>query len=94
MLDTIKAYLKLNHSFEDELLNALIKMALQLIEGVTGVKYNEADEVYKLLICYLVAHYYENRQAVGEKNMTEMPYTIQHLMAHIGVRGDYEPGET
>lgn len=93
MLNTIKAYLKLNHSYEDELLNAFIKTALQLIEGITGVKYNEADEVYKLLVCYLVAHYYENRQAVGEKNMTEMPYTIQHLMAYIGVRGDYEPGE-
>lgn len=93
MLSTIKAYLKLSHGFEDELLNAFIQTAMQLVKDTTGVKYNEADEVYKLLICYLVAHYYENRQAVGEKNMTELPYTIQHLMAHIGVRGDYEPGE-
>lgn len=92
MLDTIKTYLRINNNIEDKLLEALIKTALQLVKDVTGIEYNEADEVYKLLICYLAAHYYENRQAVNEKSMTEMPYTIQHLMAHIGVRGDYEPG--
>ncbi len=94
MLSDVKEYLKINYYDEDELINALIKTAKQLIKDTTGVSYNEADEVYKLLIRYLAAHYYENRQAVGEKNMTELPYTIQHLMAHIGVRGDYEPGET
>ena len=92
MLEKIKAFLKLNNNIEDELLETLITAAKQLVKSVTGIEYNEADEIYKLLICYLAAHYYENRQVVGEKNMTQMPYTIQHLMAHIGVRGENEPG--
>ncbi|MCX4275821.1 MAG: head-tail connector protein [Candidatus Gastranaerophilales bacterium] len=94
MLETVKAYLKIDFSQEDKLIETLINAAKRLILDTTDVDYNEADETYKLLVCYLVAHYYENRQAVSEKNMEVMPYTIQHLMAHIGVRGDYEPRKT
>lgn len=90
MLDDIKQYLRVTHNLDDEMLNGLIATAKQLIIEKTGIEYKEGDGAYLMLIRFLVAHFYENREAVGEKAMSEMPYTIQHLMVHIALRGEYD----
>ncbi len=90
MLEDIKQYLRISHNLDDNMLEGLIKAAHQLIIEKTGTTYKEGDEAYLMLVRFLVAHFYENREAVGQKAMSEMPYSIQHLMVHIATRGEYD----
>lgn len=89
-LEETKQYLRISYENDDTYIESLITMAKQLIKEQTGVEYVEGDEVYKMTILQAVAHFYDKREAYSEKAVTTVPYTLDCLIKHIGMRGDYQ----
>jgi len=87
-LDTIKKYLRIEHTKDDDFLTNQIESAKFYIKNTTGVEYTDGDLTYDDLIMYFVQHRYDNRVAVSDKAAVEMPYTITELMQHIALRGE------
>lgn len=88
MLKNIKKYLKVEHDVEDELIQDFIEWAKALIKAKTGQTFKENDVLYKDLIRLLVAYRYYNRNAIGEKNLSEYPYSITELLKTLAFRGN------
>lgn len=87
MLDSIKKYLKVDHEVEDELIQDLIEWSKAFIKEKTGQEYDEKDLLQKDLIRLLVAYRYYNRNAIGEKTLSEYPYSITELLKTLAFRG-------
>lgn len=87
MLDSIKKYLKVDHEVEDELIQDLIEWSKAFIKEKTGQEYDENDLLQKDLIRLLVAYRYYNRNAIGEKTLSEYPYSITELLKTLAFRG-------
>jgi uncharacterized phage protein (predicted DNA packaging) len=86
-LSDIKNYLRIDHDVDDTFLTSLIETAKAFVEEKTGVKYIAGDNVYELAIKCVVAHFYDKRESVTDKEKEIVPYTMDCLLAHIGVRG-------
>ncbi len=86
-LNEIKQYLRIGHDIDDPYLMELISFSKKFIEEQTGVSYSEKDDVYKIAIKQVVAHFYDKREAVSEKTNIVVPYTMDCLIKHIGIRG-------
>lgn len=89
MLEKVKNYLRISHNIDDVYLSDLIEMSKSFIKEQTGVAYNEKDDVYTMTIQQVVAHFYDKRESVSEKSNFVVPYTMDTLIKHIGVRGDF-----
>ncbi len=85
-LSEAKQYLRISHTQDDTYINELVKMSEQLIEEQTGVKYSDEDKVYKMAILQAVAHFYDKRESFSEKSAVTVPYTLDGLIKHIGMR--------
>lgn len=88
-LEETKKYLRISYDNDDTYISGLVTMAQQLIKEQTGVEYIEGDEVYKMAILQVVAHFYDKRESYSEKSITTVPYTMDCLIKHIGMRGAY-----
>lgn len=86
-LKDIKQYLRISHDIDDDYIKELVEMSKQLIEEQTGVIYSESDKVYEMTIKQVVAHFYDKRESFSEKSAVEVPYTMDSLIKHIGMRG-------
>jgi len=86
-LEETKKYLRIAYSNDDAYIESLITMAKQLIKEQTGVEYKDSDEVYKIAVFQAVAHFYDKRESYSEKSITTVPYTLDCLIKHIGIRG-------
>lgn len=86
-LKDIKQYLRISHDMDDDYIKELVEMSKQLIEEQTGVIYSESDKVYEMTIKQVVAHFYDKRESFSEKSAVEVPYTMDSLIKHIGMRG-------
>ena len=86
-LEETKDFLRITYDNDDNYINELISMAEKYIEEQTGVEYKEDDKVYKIAILQVVAHFYDKRESVSEKNAVIVPYTMDSLIKHIGIRG-------
>ena len=82
-----KQYLRIAYSNDDTFITSLVTMAKQLIKEQTGVEYTNGDEVYKIAVFQAVAHFYDKRESYSEKSITTVPYTLDCLIKHIGLRG-------
>lgn len=87
MLENIKKYLKVEHNIEDELIQDFIEWAKGYIKAKTGQKFKKDDVLYTDLIRLLVTYRYYNRNAIGEKNLSEYPYSITELLKTLAFRG-------
>ncbi len=79
-LEDVKSYLRVQHNLEDTFITGLINTAKILIKDETGVEYVENDEIYELLIKFIVQHYYNTRASASDKTVYEIPYTLKYLM--------------
>lgn len=86
-LDEVKNYLRIGHDEDDTYIENLITMSKQLIKEQTGVEFKEEDDVYKMAVLQAVAHYYDKRESYSEKTAVAVPYTLDCLIKHIGMRG-------
>lgn len=89
-LEETKKYLRISYDNDDDFITELIKTAEQLVKEQTGVSYADGDGIYKTAILQIVAHFYDKRESYSEKSITTVPYTMNGLIQHIGIRGDYK----
>lgn len=103
-LETIKEYLKVDHDDEDVLLTSLISAAegfTQKTTGKTQVKTGvdelgvttyaaiNTDELYNLCVKLMVAHWFENRAVQTNTQLNDFSFSVQALINHISLCGDY-----
>ncbi len=86
-LSEVKKYLRITHNVDDSYITELINFAKKYIEEQTGVQYTTFDETYKMALYQVVAHFYDKRESVSEKTAVNVPYTMNTLIQHIGMRG-------
>lgn len=86
-LQEIKNYLRISHDLDDSFLTSLEMFSSSFIEEQTGVTYNEGDEVYKMAIMQVISHFYDKRESVSDKSSVIVPFTMDCLIKHIGIRG-------
>ena len=84
----VKNYLRINHNVDDTYISELINFSKKFIEEQTGVKYTTFDTTYRMAIYQVVAHFYDKRESVSEKSNVVVPYTLNTLIQHIGMRGE------
>lgn len=89
-LPEIKNYLRIGHDLDDPYLSELITFSKKFIQEQTGVEYSDTDEVYKIAVKQVVAHFYDKRESVSDKTNVVVPYTMDTLIKHIGIRGPEE----
>lgn len=93
-LPLVHLYLRIDTNAEDTLLTSLLAAAESYIKQTTGktLKGTAAittDELYNLCVKLMVAHWYENRAVQSPTNLTKIDYTVQALINHIALSGDY-----
>lgn len=90
MLEEVKGYLRIDGIDLDNELLSYIESAKIYIKQTTGKAFDGADELYKLCIKMLVAHWYENKGAtVVGTIVVNLPLTVDTLIKHIATCGDY-----
>lgn len=87
LLIELKKYLKVEHDIEDDLIKDFIELSKEYIQQKTGVQYNENDLIFKDCLRLMVAYRYYNRNAIGEKNLSEYPYSITEHLKTLSFRG-------
>jgi len=75
-----KKYMVVDSDDCDEMIQDLIEAADKYIKNECGEDYIE-DQVSNLAQCILVAHWYENREAVGKAD--QLAFSLGSLLRHI-----------
>lgn len=92
-ISEIKSYLRINHSADDAYIENLLEIAKSFIGEQTGVKYVKEDKVFSQGVLFLVAHLYDNRSPISEKAVNTVPFTLDAIICHLKIRGQYESGQ-
>ena len=90
----IKLYLRVEHTADDALITALLSAASSYINEKTGkTKCGETaiaeDQVYRLGVQLLCAHWYENRGVEIPGSLTKISHSIDAIIDHISLCGEY-----
>lgn len=83
----LKIFLRINYDTDDDFLQELIEFAKTFIEEQTNVKYDPNDTVYFHSLILLAAHLYDNRSYITDKTVNTLPYSLDCMIKHIGMRG-------
>ena len=87
LLSDVKTYLRVDFNDDDKYINDLTEMSKSYIYGQTNVEYTDGDKIYEQAILLMVAHFYDNRSALSEKALIEVPMSLTSLIKYIGMRG-------
>ena len=87
-LEYIKKYLRIDFDGDDAYLEDLLTLSKDFIKEQTGVEYSASDAVYNQAVLLMIAHFYDNRTPVSEKAITNVPYSLDCMLKHIGMRGN------
>lgn len=103
-LDDLKTYLRVDGNDDDAQVTAILAAATGYINRQTGktkvrIGIDDAglptygaisdDELYNLCIKVLCAHWYENRGVEVVGNVTKLSHSVDALVNHISMCGDY-----
>lgn len=80
-LDEAKAYLRVDGSEEDMLITSLVGAAEQYIKNATSKSVDAKSELAKLAARILIAHWYENREAVGKAE--KLAFSLQSILVQL-----------
>lgn len=84
MIETIKEYLRIDGTEDDNLLGFLIDSAEEYLSGA-GVKKTKLKK-YELAVIMLVTHWFENREAVGKAQAT-VELGLQSIILQLKAEG-------
>lgn len=103
-LDEVKLYLRVDSTDEDAGITALLAAATSYINQQTGKTKKitgtdeaglpvtiaiDTDDLYNLCIKLMVAHWYENRGVEIPGSLTRITHSVDALVNHISMCGDY-----
>lgn len=86
-VEYLKKYLRIDYDIDDTYLTDLIDLSKKFIKEQTGVEYNKNDSVYNQAVLLMCAHFYDNRTPISEKAVVNVPYSLDCMLKHIGMRG-------
>ena len=96
-LNEAKAAARVLHNYEDMFIQGCADAAQVWIERVTGKTFDPAPDDIKLVARMMVAHWFDQRHAVGGANFTEVPLGVRTLLAtrrsfaHVGTVAPVAP---
>lgn len=93
-ISEIKLYLRITHDDEDALIESFCEAAENYIRQKTGKSKKGADDIandvlYKQTVKLMVAHWYENRAVISPSATNKISHTVDALIDHISLCGDY-----
>lgn len=97
-LNDTKLYLKVDNTADDTFIQSLIAAATSYINQQTGKTKKvvddvevdiSTDELYNLCLKMMIAHWYENRGVEIAGNFTKISHSVDALVSHIALCGDY-----
>ena len=92
-LETIKKHIRVDHSFEDDLIRDYMLWASEEIKDSVSTSetrneiYFENSKHYERAVVLLVGYYFENRLPMIETELKNLPYGIQSAVQKL--RGGY-----
>lgn len=92
-LDQVKKHVRVDHSFEDDLLETYIEWAESEVKDSVSTSENINDEYftdnphYERAVTLLTAHYFENRLPMSETRLNNLPYGVTSAVHKL--RGGY-----
>ena len=89
-LSYVKSYLRVDFNDDDAYLTDLIDLSKRYIYEQTGNEYSDTDELYKQAVLLSVSHFYGNRSPISEKTVAVVPFSLEAIVRHIGMRGNAE----
>lgn len=87
-LSDAKEFLRIETSFSDEdsLITSLLLAGESYMENATGKKFSGTNELAKLCLKMLIAHWYENRGVVTFNNAnSKLPYGVDCLLSQLSL---------
>jgi uncharacterized phage protein (predicted DNA packaging) len=83
-VEEAKKYLRIEPEYteEDEDISGLIAAAYKYLRNA-GCILQDGDELAELAQKMLVVHWYENREAVGDANASELPFGLRNLIEQL-----------
>lgn len=93
-LDDMKLYLHVDGIDEEDTISSLMVAAESYVQQTTGKTLKgtaniNTDELYNLCVKLMVAHWFENRAVQSPTTLTNFDYSVQALINHISLCGDY-----
>ena len=94
-LDDMKLYLHVDDDAEEDIINSLMIAAESFIKQTTGKTLKgeadiSTDELYNLCVKMMVAHWFENRAVQATTQLNDFSFSVQALINHIAMCGDYK----
>ncbi|MFY0167302.1 head-tail connector protein [Bacillus anthracis] len=80
-LEEAKGYLRVDGNEEDTLIESLIIAAEIYIKNATSKNVNLKSELAKLAARILIAHWHENREAVGKAE--QLAFSLQSILVQL-----------
>ncbi|MGE6344940.1 head-tail connector protein [Bacillus mycoides] len=80
-LEEAKKYLRVDGDEEDDLITSFITAAEIYIKNATGKNVDLKSELAKLAARILIAHWYENREAVGKAE--QLAFSLQSILVQL-----------
>lgn len=90
-VEDVKLYLRIDEDIteDDMFINESISAAVTYIEQMTGKPYID-EPLYRRAVQYMVAHWYENREATSSKTFVhDLPFTLAPIIRHIALSKNY-----
>ena len=93
-LDDMKSYLHVDGVDEEDTISSLMTAAESYVQQTTGKTLKgtaniNTDELYNLCVKLMVAHWFENRAVQAATQLTDFSFSVQALINHIAMCGDY-----
>lgn len=79
-ISDVKEYLRLEIDEDDRIVQSLLDSAVLFLENA-GVPRQEENELYRLALCMLVSHWYENREVIGKN--TNLSYGLESIIHQL-----------
>ena len=94
-LDDMKLYLRVDNVEEEDIISSLMTAAESFIQQTTGKTLKgtaaiSTDDLYNLCIKLMVAHWFENRAVQTSTALNDFSFSVQALINHISLCGDYK----
>lgn len=80
-LEEAKKYLRVDGDEEDDLITSFVIAAEMYIKNATSKNVNLKSELAKLAARILIAHWHENREAVGKAD--QLAFSLQSILVQL-----------
>lgn len=82
-VDEVKSYLKIDNNDEDKYITLIIAAAETFIKDAVGKKFDERNDLIKVVSLFLISDMYEKRSMTTDKQSEQVRGLVQMLITQI-----------